>query len=39
MATTRQEIPSVVLNTSAGGQIDVADLQGQDAMLWFWAPW
>ncbi|MGI9598172.1 MAG: hypothetical protein ACR2QK_18560 [Acidimicrobiales bacterium] len=25
--------------TLGGGSIDLADLQGQDVVLWFWAPW
>lgn len=25
--------------TVAGGQIDLASLEGQDTVLWFWAPW
>ncbi len=28
-----------VLATISGGQIDFGALQGQDALLWFWAPW
>ena len=32
-------IPSFVVDTTTGGQINIGDLQGQDAMLWFWAPW
>lgn len=31
--------PGLVMNTITGGQIDAADLLGQDAVLWFWAPW
>ena len=30
---------SLVLPTADGGQIDWNSLQGQDVMLWFWAPW
>lgn len=25
--------------TLAGGQLDLGSLEGQDAVLWFWAPW
>lgn len=25
--------------TISGGQIDLGSLEGQDAVLWFWAPW
>lgn len=25
--------------TVQGGQIDLASLEGQDVVLWFWAPW
>lgn len=25
--------------TVAGGQLDVGALEGQDTVLWFWAPW
>ncbi len=28
-----------VLATISGGQIDFGALEGQDALLWFWAPW
>lgn len=28
-----------VLSTISGGQIDFGSLQGQDVLLWFWAPW
>jgi len=31
--------PSIVVATSAGGQIDFGSLEGQDTVLWFWAPW
>ncbi len=26
-------------STLAGETIDLASLQGQDVVLWFWAPW
>jgi len=26
-------------STIGGGQIDLGSLQGQDVVLWFWAPW
>lgn len=25
--------------TLGGGSIDLAELQGEDVVLWFWAPW
>lgn len=28
-----------VAETSAGGQLDLGELAGQDVLLWFWAPW
>lgn len=31
--------PDVVVSTVAGGQIDFGSLEGQDIVLWFWAPW
>lgn len=31
--------PSFVAPTVDGGQIDFASLEGQDTVLWFWAPW
>jgi len=31
--------PDVVASTVAGGQLDLGSLQGQDIVLWFWAPW
>lgn len=29
----------VVYDTVTGGQIDLGALEGQDTVLWFWAPW
>ena len=26
-------------DTLAGGQIQLTSLEGQDTVLWFWAPW
>lgn len=31
--------PDVATGTVAGGQIDFGSLEGQDTVLWFWAPW
>jgi len=28
-----------VVSTVAGGQLDLASIEGQDTVLWFWAPW
>ena len=25
--------------TASGGQIDFTSLEGNDVVLWFWAPW
>jgi len=25
--------------TVSGGQLELGDLEGQDTVLWFWAPW
>lgn len=30
---------SLIASTVDGGQIDFASLEGQDVVLWFWAPW
>ena len=30
---------ALVASTVDGGQIDFASLEGQDVVLWFWAPW
>lgn len=38
-ADNNDRAPGLVVNTIGGGQIDFADLLGQDAVLWFWAPW
>ena len=31
--------PDFTVLTSDGGQIEWSSLQGQDVVLWFWAPW
>lgn len=36
---TPPSFPAITLATSTGGQIDFGSLQGQDTVLWFWAPW
>lgn len=28
-----------VVPTVAGGQFDLSSIEGQDTVLWFWAPW
>jgi hypothetical protein len=38
-AQGNEQAPSLVVDTLDGGQLDVADLLGQDTVLWFWAPW
>lgn len=30
---------SGTFTTVAGGQLDLGSLDGQDTVLWFWAPW
>ena len=37
-ATTADAAPMLVATVS-GGQIDLNSLEGQDTVLWFWAPW
>lgn len=32
-------LPILVGDTVAGAQLDTNDLQGQDTVVWFWAPW
>jgi len=32
-------LPQLVGDTVAGAQLDTNDLQGQDVVVWFWAPW
>ena len=39
LATAVPAYPDVVVSTVAGGQIDFGSLEGQDTVLWFWAPW
>jgi hypothetical protein len=29
----------ITVATSDGGQLDWGTLQGQDVVVWFWAPW
>lgn len=29
----------LIATTASGGQIDFGALEGQDFVLWFWAPW
>lgn len=41
-ASSRDAVPAypdAVVATVAGGQIDFGSLEGQDTVLWFWAPW
>ena len=37
--TTATSLPPLLASTIGGSQIDVSTLVGQDALLWFWAPW
>ena len=36
--TTTTEAP-LVYNLVGGGQLEPGDLEAQDTVLWFWAPW
>jgi len=36
--TTTTEAPAV-WNLVGGGQIEPGSIEGQDTVLWFWAPW
>lgn len=38
-AVPEVSFPSFTVPTSDGGQIEWTSLQGQDVVLWFWAPW
>ncbi|MGI9610322.1 MAG: hypothetical protein ACR2NL_08495 [Acidimicrobiia bacterium] len=33
------EFLDVTVSTSDGGQLEWGSLEGQDVVLWFWAPW
>jgi len=30
---------ALIADTVSGGQINFGSLEGQDVVLWFWAPW
>ena len=32
-------LPTLVADTVDGAQIDTNSLEGQDVVVWFWAPW
>ena len=32
-------LPTLVSDTVGGAQLDTNDLEGQDVVVWFWAPW
>ena len=32
-------LPTLVSDTVSGAQIDTNSLEGQDVVVWFWAPW
>jgi len=42
-AVAEEAVPESVLTgtfaTSDGAELDLAQFQGQDVVLWFWAPW
>ena len=33
------DFPQFVAPTVGGGQLEFGSLEGQDTVLWFWAPW
>ena len=37
--TTTAIQPGDYVNLVGGGQIDLNSIEGQDTVLWFWAPW
>jgi len=37
--TTADAALTGTADTVAGGQIELTSLEGQDTVLWFWAPW
>lgn len=37
--TTESTFPQLTVPTVAGGQFEFGSLEGQDTVLWFWAPW
>lgn len=37
--TADPSTPTLTAATASGGQIDLTSLEGQDTVLWFWAPW
>lgn len=32
-------MPEVAVPALDGGEVDFGELQGQDVLVWFWAPW
>ena len=38
-AAVPAESTGLVATTASGGQLDFGALEGQDFVLWFWAPW
>ena len=38
-SATVAEVPSFAAPLVGGGELSSADLEGTDAVLWFWAPW
>ena len=38
-ATATDNALTGTADTLAGGQIELTSLEGQDTVLWFWAPW
>lgn len=37
--TTIAEVPGDLVVLVGGGQLDLNSIEGQDTVLWFWAPW
>ncbi len=36
---SESDFPSFTAQTVGGSQLDYGSLEGQDTVLWFWAPW
>ena len=36
---TSEPMPAGENSTVSGSQLDLGSLEGQDTVLWFWAPW
>jgi hypothetical protein len=36
---SESDFPQFIAPTVGGSQLDFGSLEGQDTVLWFWAPW